>query len=90
MWLALGFFSGVALFLLVLDFSWRVNFLFCYVNGIRMPETSKTVTFKRRDGSEVTFTKTGVRAAKRKLEKANQEVEKLSAKKQKTSTPQQQ
>lgn len=51
-----------------------------------MPLTSNTVTFKRKDGTEVTFTKTGVRAAKRKADKANKEVEKLSVKKQKTES----
>ena len=51
-----------------------------------MPENTSTVTFKRRDGSTVSFTKTGVRAAKRKLDKANKEVEKLEAKKQKTES----
>ena len=86
MWLLLGVASGVALYFLVQEIKDILEEkLFSHVI-IEMPPTSNTVTFKRRDGTEVTFTKTGVRAAKRKLEKANKEVEKLSAKKQKTES----
>ena len=46
------------------------------------PPDTQTISFKRRDGSTVTFTKTGARAAKRKAEKANKE--EANTKKQKT------
>ena len=86
MWFLLSVASGVALYLVAKEIKEIFDDkLFSYAY-IEMPPTSNTVTFKRKDGTEVTFTKTGVRAAKRKAEKANKEVEKLSAKKQKTES----
>ena len=89
MWIGLFTVGVVALFYFTAEILNKVENLFSHVrNGFYVPYNmpdQQTVTFKRKDGSTVTFTKTGVRAAKRKAEKANKEVEKLQ-KKQKTET----
>ena len=90
MWLGLWGVGAVALFLLTTEIVVKAENLFSHVrDGLYVPDTmpeQQTVTFKRKDGSTVTFTKTGVRAAKRKAEKAAAEHEKL--KKPKTESAQ--